>query len=57
MNYKSPDNNLTLPDSISVEELIKFWAMSQLAPELKTIIIDVLKEFEQRKKGDGDPEP
>lgn len=50
MNYKSSENNLTVPDSISQEELIKFWAMSQLAPGRKKIIIDVLKEFKKQRK-------
>lgn len=49
MNYKSPDHNLTVPNSISLEELLKFWAMSQLAPGRKEIIISVLKEFKQKK--------
>ena len=54
MNYKSPDNNLTVPDSISQEELIKYWAISQLTPERKETIIDVLKEFrEQRERKEG----
>lgn len=54
MNYKSPDSNLTVPDSISQEELIKYWAISQLTPERKETIIDVLKEFrEQRERKEG----
>ena len=56
MNYKSPDNNLTVPNSISQEELIKFWAMSQLAPGRKEILIDVLKEFNQQRKYNKDGE-
>ena len=56
MNYKSPDNNLTVPNSISQEELIKFWAMSQLEPGRKEILIDVLKEFNQQRKYNKDGE-
>lgn len=49
MNYKSPDRNSTVPDSISLEELLKFWAMSQLAPGRKEIIASVLREFRQKE--------
>lgn len=53
MNNKSPENNLTVPDSISQEELIKYWAISQLSPERKETIIDVLKEFKLRERKEG----
>lgn len=52
MNYKITDNSLSGPASISQGELLKFWAMSKLAPEQKEIIINVLKEFKQRERQD-----